>query len=219
MTPETQPQGAAKPRPTVTILLLAIYAALTVWLFYLESISWPHEGSWAFFGYIFLGPGIVFQSFNLAYTVRTGRRLARRALTRVVTIPLGLLLAGQLSSGADAISMDGFERSYAPFVAQLGASLAEPCGGAAKYFTIPAVAAYNEQTSGRPTANLSYDSKRFVLAFAGGSIDIDGSTVYYDSAAKQWRRFHNDNQSGRDALDTLTAGLATCRLRAVPAPT
>lgn len=212
--PETDPQTGARPRITRSVVLLAVYVAVVGWLFYEQSTSWPHEGSWALIAYVFLCPGILFQSFSLAYTWRTGRPLARRALTRVVTIPLGLILAALLSGGASDLAMRGFEQAYAPFVSQIGANLADPCGPGAKYFAIPAVAAFNEQTGSRPTAYLHHDGKRFVLGFAGSSIDIDGSTIYYDSGAKRWWRYHNDNLEARTVHQKLTEGIATCKLRA-----
>lgn len=215
--PESDPQAGARPRTTRSAVLLALYVAITAWVFYEQSTSWPHEGSWALLAYVFLCPGILFQAFNLAYTRLASRALTRRALTRVVTIPLGLVFAALLGGGASDLAMHGFEQAYAPFVSQIGANRADPCGPGAKYFSIPAVAAFNEQTGSRPTAYLHHDGKRFVLGFAGGSIDIDGSTIYYDSGAKRWWRYHNDNLEARAVHQKLTEGLATCKLRATQA--
>lgn len=212
---DTETQSETRPRAARGLVLLAGYIAIVGWSFHAQSTSWPHEGSWAMLAYLFLVPGILFQSWALAYARRTGRPLTRRALTRVVTIPLGIVLAALLQEWASALALDEFKRAYAPFVAQVRAELAEPCGGSARYFAIPAVAAYNDATSRRPAANLKYDSKRFVLSFSGGSIDIDGSTIYYDSGAKAWRKFHNDSETRREALDKLTEGLAACRLQSV----
>jgi len=216
MASDSDPQASLKRRTVISVALLVAYVAIVGWMFYEQSTSWPHEGSWALIAYVFLCPGILFQSFRLAYTRRTGRPLTRRALTRVVTIPLGLLLAGLLLTQASTLAMRGFERAYAPFVSQIGASLADPCAAAGKYFEIPAVAAYNQQTGSRPTAILKHDNKRFVLSFFGGSIDIDGSTIYYDSGAGGWRKFHNDRVEETGAFSKLTEGLAGCKLRATP---
>ena len=216
--PEGTTPADAGPRIARGAALLAVYAALLGWLFYGQSTSWPHEGSWATLAYLFLCPGIVFQSFALIYAGVTGRPVTRRVLTRVVTVPLGLVLAAALGQWGSALSMEAFEQAYAPFVAQVGTSLAEPCGGAAKYFAIPAVAAYNEQAGRSPTARLKYDSKRFVLLFSGGSMDMDGSTIYFDSGPKRWRKIHNDLADASGELEKLTDGLAGCALRPVPAP-
>jgi len=217
MASESAPHAEGKPRTTRSTALLALYTAIVGWVFYEQSMSWPHEGSWALVAYVFLCPGILFQSFGLAYDRRTGRPLTRRALARVVTIPLGLLLAALLGAWASALAMRCFEQAYAPFVSHIAANLADPCAPAAKYFEIPAVAAYNRQTGSRPTARLKHDNKRFVLSFSGGSIDIDGSTIYYDSGAGAWRKFHNDRVDEAGAFSKLTEGLADCKLRATPA--
>ena len=213
----SDPQASLKRRTIISAVLLAIYVALTGWLFYAQSTSWPHEGSLSFIGYVFLCPGIVFQSFSLAYALGTGRPLTTRyILTLFVSMLLGLVLAAQLTDKASTLAMSGFERAYAPFVTQIGANLAEPCGGAAKYFAIPAVTTYNEQTHRRPTAILNYDSKRFVVSFPGDSIDMDGSKIYFDSDAKRWRKFHNNLEDETAAFTKLTEGLADCRLHSVP---
>jgi hypothetical protein len=34
--------------------------------------------------------------------------------------------------------------------------------------------------------------RAFVVATNGGSIDMDGETIYYDSQDREWHRFHND---------------------------
>ena len=212
--PDDAAQESARPRTRRSALLLALYVALTGWLFFEQSTSWPHEGSWAFLGYIFLVPGIVFQAVSLAYEKIAGRPLARRVLTRVLTIPIGLVLAGGLEAGASQVALAGFERAYAPFVTQLGTSLSEACNSGPKYFAISSVAAFNEQTGSRPTAFLHHDGKRFVLRFMGGSIDIDGSTLYYESEAREWRRYHNNNEEAHAIHQKLIAGLADCKLRA-----
>lgn len=212
--PDTESQST--PRATRSLVLLAIYAALAGWLFYLDATSWPHEGSWTLLAYVFLLSSILFQCVSLACAKLTGRALTRRVLARVVTIPAGVVLAAALQAGAGALSMGAFEQAYAPFVEQVGAGLADACGSGAKYFAIPAVAEFNRRTGRLPAARLHQDGKRFVLGFAGGSIDIDGSTLYYDSGAGIWRRYHNDNQDARAAHQQLVAGLAECKLRAEP---
>jgi len=216
MTPDTEPQSSAKPRILLSALLLAAYAMVVAWVFYEQSMAWPHEGSMAYAVFFLLCPGIVFQSFNLAYMLRSGRRLMRRALMRFVTIPVGLAAAAILASWASSLAMSGFEQAYVPFVTQARANLPDPCHAAGRYSQAPAVTAYNLQTSRhrqRP-AKLHHDSKRFVLAFQGGSADIDGSTIYYDSGAEAWRKFHNDSSDDQKAYAGLTAGLAECVLTA-----
>jgi hypothetical protein len=210
--PETEPLRA--PRPFRSIVLLVIYATLAGCLFCLQATSWPHQGSWALLGYVVLVPGILFQASSLVYARIAGRPITRPFLARLVTVPLGLIIAALLQEGASSLALENFKRAYAPFVAQIGANPADACASGAKLFAIPMVAAFNERTGSRPTALLYQDGKRYVLGFRAGSIDIDGGTLYYESSAKEWRRYHNDNEEARAAHDKLVAGLASCKLRA-----
>jgi hypothetical protein len=134
---------------------------------------------------------------------------------RVFTIPAGLVLATVLSAWASGLAMARFTRAYEPLVARIRANLAEPCADVAGYYELPSVVAYNRQTEReRPAAKLNHDQKRFVVAWGGGSADIDGSTIYYDSDSRQWRKFHNDTAAASEIHARLTAGLAECSLRA-----
>lgn len=215
MTPDTEPKSRPKLRILLSAALLVAYAMAVAWVFHAQSLAWPHEGSMGYVVFYLLCPGIVFQLFNLAYMMRTARRLTRQLQTRLVTIPLGLVMAAFLADEASTLAMSGFEQAYTSFVAQVRANLLDPCRDAGRYFQAPAVAAYNLRTSrhARP-AKLHHDSKHFVLAFQGGSADIDGSTIYYDSGAGAWRKFHNDSVDTRQVYAALTAGLAECVLKA-----
>jgi len=209
MASENETQTESRPQATRSRVLIAAYGTIVGWAFYEQSTSWPHEGSWLLIVYAFLCPGIVFQAFSLAYA-----RLRGRALTRLLTIPVGVVLAAPLAASASALAMRSFEQAYAPFVAQLAADLAGACATGAKHFAMASVAAYNRQAGReRPQAVLKHDGKRFVLSFSDGSIDIDGSTIYYDSGARAWGKFHNDSTDKSAAFGKLTEGLAECVLR------
>lgn len=217
MSQEAEPQSEPRPRTFRSLVLLALYVVMAGWAFCEQSTSWPHEGSWLAFAQFFLCPGIVFQSLVVLYARVTGRALKHRVLVRLGTVPLGLVIGAALGFWASALAMQGFERAYTPFAEQIGANLAAPCGGAAKYFAIPAVAAYNERTGRRPAAKLAFDGARFAVSFSGGSLDIDGSTIYYDSGARRWHKFHNDSAFASREFQSLTEGLAACKLDSAPA--
>lgn len=212
------PPGISQSSVIFSVALLVAYTAIVAWVAYDMATAWPHEGSISAVVLWLFCPGIVFQSVNLVYAWRTRLRLARRAQTRAITIPVGLVLAAALAETASIIAMENFERAYAPFVAEIGANLAAPCLPGARYFESPLVADYNRDLDNRrPKARLQYDQQRdkqrFVLAFNGGSMDIDGSTFYYDSNAKAWKKFHNDNAAESAVYAKLTAGLAECFLQ------
>ena len=194
--------------------LLAAYAAVTAWLFYQQATSWPHIGSYALLGYVILCPGIVFQAFNLAWMGLRRRLLTRGVLTRLATIPLGLVLAGTVSGKASELSVNAFKDAYKPLLAKLEARPAGACSQDPKHFQIPAIAEYNRE-AGReqPVGKLKHDDKRFVLAFSGSSIDMDGTTLYYDSGAKTWSHFHNNELEKAEAFKKLAEGLTECMVK------
>ena len=204
-------ESGANPGGLVNVALLAAYIAIVAWVFYEQTTAWPHMGSWIYAIFLVVCPGIVFQAYSLGYSRLAGRPPKRRMLVRMVTLPLGLVLAGVLATQASKVSMENFEQAYEPFVARIAANLADPCIAAARAFEIPSVADYNRLAEReRPVARLSHDGNRFVLAFNAGSIDMDGGTVYYDSVARAWSAFHNDSADGEAAFSNLTKGLAQC---------
>ena len=212
--PNSKQQNGLQRRLVISMLLLATYVAVVVWASYDQATSWPNEGNWTSLVFFLLCPGIVFQALNLAYMRVKARPLTRRMLIRVITIPFGLVVAAVLMDAAGSFAFRHFESAYAPFAAYVGTNLADPCGSATQYFAIPSVVAYNRQTGHeRVAAKLRYDRKRFVLSLSGGSIDADGSTIYFDSDTKAWRKFHNDNAEMSRAITTLTVGLAECTVR------
>lgn len=201
--------------PTLHAVLLLAYLVVVAWIFIDESSEWPHVGSLKSLVLLFFCPGILFQAVNLVFRWRTGRVLTRRLLVRLVTIPAGLILAVLLPSWASSLAVARFKRAYTPFVAEVRAHLADPCPLAASFFAIPEVADYNRRVGREsPVATLRYDKKRFVLSFGGGSLDSDGSTLFFDSETKTWRQFHNDKHPA--AYDGLVDGLAECVLRPSP---
>jgi len=74
-----------------------------------------------------------------------------------------------------------------------------------------ALNSYLEQSAGLRKGTLHQGAGRFVLELAGRSIDIDGSTLYYDSATRMWQRFHNDDRAQSSAFNALVGPLAPCR--------
>jgi len=209
------PDSRLKSATLLGAALLAVHATVVAWIAYSQSRAWPHAGAWAYLVLYLACPGLFFHAFRLVFRWRTGRLPARRWLLRVFTIPAGLALATALSSWASGVAMARFTRAYQPLVARIGAKLADPCGDPAGYYALPPVMAYNRQTErARPAATLSHDQKRFVVAWGGGSIDIDGSTIYYDSESGQWRKIHNDDAAGSEIYARLKAGLRECSLRA-----
>ncbi|MDA0983713.1 MAG: hypothetical protein O3A06_11940 [Proteobacteria bacterium] len=57
-----------------------------------------------------------------------------------------------------------------------------------------------------------------MLAFPGGSGDIDGSTIWYDFAALSWQKFHNDSLDKVEALSALVKSMKGCRFPLASGP-
>jgi len=164
---------------------------------------------------LFAMPGMLFRTFELVWMQVRRERLAgrKRWLGRSVTLLGGLMAAGGLWSAMDGVSMARFETAMAPLVTQVHANSALPCPPAARYSFGPGLASYLEESGApRAPANLAHDRQRFVLALGGGSMDIDGSTLFYDSRSRGWRKVHNDILANTGELDGLRKGLETCRI-------
>ncbi len=123
-----------------------------------------------------------------------------------------------LFSAVEPMSMARFEREIATLVAQVQASTPVTCPADGRYPVDAALNAYLEQSGGLRKGALHQGSGRFIIELAGRSIDIDGSTLYYDSATRKWNRFHNDNRERAEAFQTLVKPLAPCRVYPVLAP-
>lgn len=194
---------------------LAAWTALAAWLSYGLATAWPYVGAAAQAGLLLAMPGVLFRSFDLLWMWR--RRVpvagARRWLARGVAIVAGVAAAAGLARVFDAASMARFESAMAPVVARLAANAAAPCAPAARPAAGAALDDYLQSAGrARPGGVLHHGGPRFVLAFPGGSADIDGSTVWYDSAAPGWRKFHNDAAASAAAFAALVKGMDSCKI-------
>ncbi len=198
----------------VGALRLAGWSALTAWCAWSLATPWPYVGSSLQLLLIISVAGILFRSFGLLRLWR-GREQAkgwRRWLAHIATFIAGAFAAGVLGDVLDTASMSRFEAAIAPFVKAVQANVAAPCPPAARYVVDAHLREYLDSARfPSPRATIHYDGKRFVLAFHGGSADIDGSTIWYDSAASVWAKFHNDSRDKADALAALVKDMQTCR--------
>lgn len=188
----------------------------TGWIAFTLANAWPHVMLPPQLAMLVTLPGFVFRSFDLAWLQLRVRRLYgwRRWLARLLSIPAGVALSAALWGPLDDLSMARFERALAPLLAQVEAQRAAPCPPAAGYFTGPALAAYLEDARApRDSLELHTAAGRWVLVADGRSIDIDGSTIYYDSAKRRWTKYHNDTRAAAAVLETLVKGMQRCTLR------
>ncbi len=210
--PSDSPKSLAWPQRRSAACLLA-WASLALWAMHLLATRWPYELHPLLLVLIIALPGIVFRAGDLLFMRQRQRRLAGwwRTGARLAALPVGIALALPLFSVLDSMSMARFEREIAAWVSQVPARPPELCPADGGVPIDAALNAYLEQSDALRKATLHHGDRRFVIEFAGRSIDIDGSTLYYDSATRQWQRFHNDQREQSDKFAALIEPLAHCR--------
>lgn len=195
-------------------VLLVIYSSINIHTVYSLSHSWPNKGSFAWFLLVFFCPPFLYHFIALSYGLAVKKIFQWKKTLRFATLVAGVLLAGSLLQYVQDSSLRKFNRAYTPLIEKIRQKMPEPCDG--DYFKIPKVATYNGHINrmvhrnGLPIGELLHDGQHFLLRFQGGSIDIDGSTVFYDSKAGHWQIFHNDDMQMQDKLLFLQLGLTKC---------
>lgn len=195
---------------------IAFWVGSALWASHALATAWPYVGLMPQWLLLVAMPGVLFRGFDLIVMHVAKRRVSgwRRFLARVAALGFGLPAAGAGWDALDAISMHRFERAMAPLVADLHSMHPSVCPAESGPTLAPEVIAYLDEASAvRANAELHFDAKRFVLTFQGRSMDIDGSTVFYDSVARAWRKTHNDNLGQTGELTALVQGLTACRFR------
>lgn len=194
---------------------LVLWLVVAAWACQALATAWPYVQLLPQWLLVFALPGILFRILDLGWMQALQQRLTgwRRWSARAATIVAGVAAAGGLWSAMDGISMGRFENAVSPLVAQVHAGAAAPCPPSAQYTPDPALAAYLAE-SGAPRApmNLHHGRQRFVLVLPGGSMDIDGSSLFYDSRQRQWRKVHNDTLDRSGELRALLKDLAICQI-------
>lgn len=201
-------------RVTGALWLLG-WVVVSVWSAYALAQAWPYVGLPPQIALLLAVPGVLFRSFDLAFIQIKGRRIsgAQRLLARASTLVAGVALAAAAWGSLDDVSMSRFERAFAPLTGEMHARMPKPCPPAASYAIPAELTAYLEESGApRAPAELKHDARRFVLTLHGGSIDIDGSTLFYDSATRKWRKAHNDMLEKSGELRALVDGLESCRV-------
>lgn len=197
----------------ISIAWLLAWVGIVLWAAQGLATRWPYELHPLLVVLAIAMPGIVFRTADLLLMRWRRCRLAgwQRTGGRLAALPVGVFLAVMLFSAVEPMSMARFEREIASLVAQVQASTPVTCPTDGRYPVDAALNAYLEQSAGLRKGTLHQGSGHFVIELAGRSIDIDGSTLYYDSAIRKWNRFHNDNRERAEAFETLVKPLAPCR--------
>jgi len=198
----------------VNWVLLVIYSSINIYTVYSLSYSWPNKGSLSWFLLIFFCPPFLYHFIAISYILAVKENLHWKKCLRLGTLIMGVLLAGGLLNYTQKSSLRKLNRAYFPMVKAINKNMPMPCGH--HYFQIQKVVVYNGKTNrmimkdGKPIGELWYKNKRFIVSFLGRSVDIDGSTIFYDSEIQQWQIFHNDNLQMKEKLNNTRLKLKKC---------
>lgn len=197
-------------------ILLTGYGCINLFAIYSSIYSWPTQGSNIWFLLIIFCPPFLYHLVFIAYVSVLKKRPRGKKIYRFLTIICGVLLAGGLLQLTQKISLTRFKSAYSPMIAQVQQKMPLPCD--VHYFEIPEIDRYNHSVTqkilqqGKPAGGLFYNSQRFVLHFRAGSVDMDNSTIFYDSEMKNWRFFHNDDVAEAENFAARSKGLTRCSL-------
>jgi hypothetical protein len=195
-------------------ILFSSYGSLILFAFYSSIYCWPTQGSVIWFLLIIFCPPFLYHSVFLGYALIFDRLLHWKKSYRLLTLIIGLLLAGALLQISQSLSFSRFKTAYSPFIAQIQQKMPQPCDR--NYFAIPQVQQYNASVTqkilknNRPAGALFYNAQRFVLYFRAGAVDVTGSTLFYDSSYHQWFFFHQTNNQAADNLAARLYKLRQC---------
>jgi hypothetical protein len=182
--------------------LIALYL-LILNLAWIDLSGWPSAGSyWDLF--VFLAAiGLAFQILMLVSWYKSGQLPQRRLIPRTTAIALGWGLSlGIAATTSDMALARVTERHQALFEGLSGNG--EPCLLYADYLEN-----YQGPRQYAPRS-LHSSPEYFVLTFLGGSIDIDGSTIVFDSETGQWQVIHNDLEEQLADLEQRQSTLHPC---------
>lgn len=195
-------------------ILLTSYGCINLFAIYSSIYSWPTQGSiiWLLL-IIFCPPFLYHVAFIIfVFTLKDKQQWQKKC--RVITLISGVLLAGGLMQATQNISLLRFKAAYQPLIVAVTEKMPKPCGE--DYFDMPQVRRYNYSVTqkilknGKPTGELLYNAQRFVLFFRAGSVDMDNSSLFYDSEKQSWRFFHNDNTLETKNFSNRIKGLGRC---------
>ncbi len=195
-------------------ILLVFYSSINIYTLYSLSHSWPTEGSFSWFLLIFFCPPFLYNFVTISYTLAVKKEFRWKKCLHLSTLIIGFLLAGALLNYTQKSSLKKLSHAYFPMVKAVTKNMPYPCHH--DYFQIPKVVIYNGRTrrmimkDEKPIGKLWYTPNRFIISFLAGSIDIEGSTLFYDSKLQQWHIFHNDNLQMKQQLDNTLLNFQQC---------
>lgn len=198
----------------VAAVFWLLWTAASVWLMFLLATAWPYSGHPAQIALVLVLPGVVFRSAHLLWLWRARRKLPRwQAWTgRLLAVVIAVLIVPW--NWLEARSTAAFEAQMAPLLAEVRSQMPAPCPPSGRYVQSAELTDYLATAragSLLAQTRLHHAGQRFVLVVNGRSIDIDGSTLFYDSKTSVWKKFHNDRREQEEALEAIIKDWPSCK--------
>ncbi|MCK5898003.1 MAG: hypothetical protein KAG10_10220 [Methylococcales bacterium] len=195
-------------------IILVICFGIGLYILYDLSYSWPHNGCTVWFILLFLAPIFLYHGISISHFLLSKKPLIRKKTISLVSLIFGILFAGGLLQLTQHNSLQRFSRIYAPMIEKIQKNLPEPCDEA--YFEMPDIKSYNSKAHrsitkyDKPVGGLLYNKNQFILYFLSPSINVDRSTLFYDSTVKKWQLFQNDNLQAKGFFEQRRLAFLEC---------
>ncbi len=192
-------------------ILLISYGGINLFAVYSLTHSWPTQGSVIWFLLIIFCPAFLYHLTFISYVLILQKPPQWTRLFRLMTLIGGVLFAGGVLQYTQKKAFKHFRKAYTPLVELVQHKMPQPCN--ANYFTLPSVSQYNYSvTHGyhKPVSGLFYNQQRFIVYFQGGSVDMNNSTLFYDSQNHNWLFFHNNDLAMFEQFKRRLEGLQNC---------
>jgi hypothetical protein len=191
------------------IISIVVYVCITSYGLFSIATGHPGVGSWWVILPLFSFPPMLHHMVMMVL-LKLGAHTKRKKITipvRMITLVLGILLVGTLNHYVSAYALDRFTSGQSEFITSLPPLNAGVCDHASQYRSTP---------SGRFLKGLLYKNDDYLVTFHGGSIDIDGSTIYYQRSSDKWDIVHNDllqQENSSHPLKQTISKMSACEIR------
>lgn len=198
----------------VNWILVISYSCIIFFALYSSIYSWPTQGSVIWFLLIIFCPPFLYHCCFIGSALGLNKKLHWKKTYRLATFGFGILLAGGLLQLTQKVSLSRFKTAYTPLIMRVQQKMPQPCDS--HYFEIPQVTAYNRTVTqkilhqNKPIARLLFDKQRFILQFRAGAVDVEGSSLVYDSQTQKWHFFHNRENQEVEKFAERIKGLTSC---------
>ena len=200
---------------------------LMLWLAWTNLSNWPRSGSYWYLVVFIMSIGVIYQTLMQINWIVIKALPSKRLLIRVMAMILGFGLAGEINKFAAEVAATQIQRHHQvllELLAKVNSASANSASANSASVTLgdqllcsnfrEYLRSYSGHRYYRPQSLHSLD-KDYLMTFHGGSIDMDGSTIVYESKNNNVSVFHNDLYESRKALEEKQSAMVVCDLSLV----